>query len=98
MKERFAKLIDVKSIMTLALTIVFCALALMGAIGATEFLSIFTMIVGFYFGTQSQKAAAVTGLPVEQISTLPPDQPTTAGTTPESTMSTLYPPDSEQSP
>ena len=98
MKERFAKLIDVKSIMTLALTIVFCALALMGAIGATEFLSIFTMIVGFYFGTQSQKAAAVTGLAVEQISTLPPVPAVTAGTTPESTMSTLYPPDLEQSP
>lgn len=93
MKERFAKLIDVKSLMTLALTIVFCALALMGAIGATEFLSIFTMIVGFYFGTQSQKAAAVTGLPVEQVSTLPPVSAPTAGATPESTMSTLYPPD-----
>lgn len=93
MKERFAKLIDVKSIMTLALTIVFCALALMGAIGATEFLSIFTMIVGFYFGTQSQKSTPAAAAPTEPVATLPPVSAPTAGTTPESTMSTLYPPD-----
>jgi hypothetical protein len=57
MKEKLAKLIDVKSIMTLVLTIVFCVLALTGVVTGGEFLSIFTMIVGFYFGTQAQKAA-----------------------------------------
>ncbi len=93
MKERFAKLIDVKSLMTLALTIVFCALALMGTIGASEFLSIFTMIVGFYFGTQAQKAKPTIATPIEPVATLPPVSAPTAGTTPESTMSTLYPPD-----
>ena len=48
MKEKLAKLIDVKSIMTLALT---------GVITGSEFLTIFTVIVGFYFGTQAQKKA-----------------------------------------
>lgn len=55
MKERIAKLIDVKSIMTLLLTIVFCVMACTGVISGAEFMSVFVMIVGFYFGTQSQK-------------------------------------------
>lgn len=56
MKEKFAKLIDVKSIMTLALTGGFIGLTCTGEITGEQFLTIFTMIVGFYFGTQSQKA------------------------------------------
>ena len=52
--ERFAKLIDVKSIVTLALTGVFCALSTAGAV-PQEFLAIYTMIIGFYFGTQVTK-------------------------------------------
>lgn len=60
MKEKLAKLIDVKSIMTLLLTVVFCVLALTGVIAADQFLTIFTVIVGFYFGTQSQKQATAT--------------------------------------
>lgn len=55
--KRAAKLIDVKSIMTLLLTIVFCVMALCGVVTGQEFLTIFTVIVGFYFGTQSQKKA-----------------------------------------
>lgn len=52
--ERFAKLIDVKSIVTLSLTGVFCALSAKGAV-PQEFLAIYTMIIGFYFGTQVTK-------------------------------------------
>ena len=55
MKAKFAKLIDVKSIMTLVLTMGFLVLTCMGEISGREYLTIFTMIVGFYFGTQSQK-------------------------------------------
>lgn len=55
MKEKIAKLIDVKSIMTLALTGGFISLTCAGEITGEQFLTIFTMIVGFYFGTQSQK-------------------------------------------
>ena len=53
--KKMTKLIDVKSIMTLLLTIVFCVMALCGVITGQEFLTIFVVIVGFYFGTQSQK-------------------------------------------
>ena len=55
MKEKFAKLIDVKSLMTLALTGGLIGLTCTGEISGEQFLTIFTMIVGFYFGTQSQK-------------------------------------------
>ena len=52
MIEKFAKLIDVKSIVTLILTVVFAVLALRGDISGTEFLTIFTTVIAFYFGTQ----------------------------------------------
>ncbi|XBX05047.1 hypothetical protein QMP26_32105 [Enterocloster clostridioformis] len=56
MREKFAKLIDVKSLMTLALTGGFIGLTCTGEITGEQFLTIFTMIVGFYFGTQSEKS------------------------------------------
>ena len=52
---RLAKLIDVKSIMTLSLTVGFLILVASGMIDGREFMAIYTMIVGFYFGTQSVK-------------------------------------------
>jgi hypothetical protein len=58
MKEKLAKLVDVKSIMTLLLTVVFCVLSLKGIITGSEFQTIFTVVVGFYFGTQYQKHTA----------------------------------------
>ena len=56
MKETLAKLIDVKSIMTLALTAGFVGLTCTGEISGQEYLTIFTMIVGFYFGVQTEKS------------------------------------------
>jgi len=56
MKEKLAKLIDVKSLVTLFLTIGFLALAGLNRITGEQFLSIFTVIIAFYFGTQSQKS------------------------------------------
>ena len=55
MRERLAKLIDVKSLMTLALTAGFIGLTCTGEVSGQEYLSIFTMIIGFYFGTQAEK-------------------------------------------
>ena len=52
LKKRFANLLTVKSIVTVALTIIFSVLALRGTISGTEFLTIFTVVIGFYFGTQ----------------------------------------------
>lgn len=55
MKEKLAKLINVKSIITLALTVVFSVLAVKGTINAEQFLGIFTVVIAFYFGTQTDK-------------------------------------------
>ena len=55
MKSKLAKLVDVKSLMTLSLTAGFVGLTCAGEISGSEYLTIFTMIVGFYFGTQAQK-------------------------------------------
>ena len=57
MKERLNKLLTVKSIVTIALTIVFCILAVRGTLTPQEFLTIFTTVIAFYFGTQSAKEA-----------------------------------------
>ena len=53
--DRLTKLIDVKSIMTLTLTIAFVAMVVQGVIDGDKFMAIYTMIVGFYFGVQSTK-------------------------------------------
>lgn len=52
--KRLAALMSVKSLVTLVLTGVFAYLAIVGKIGQ-EFMLIYTTIVSFYFGTQSQK-------------------------------------------
>lgn len=57
MKERLAKLIDVKSLVTFLLTATFSVLALRGDVTGQEFLPVFTVVIGFYFGTQAQKRA-----------------------------------------
>lgn len=53
--KQIAKLIDVKSIITLVLTVVFAILSVRGVISSSEFLSVFTLIIGFYFGVQHAK-------------------------------------------
>ena len=57
MKEKLAKLINVKSIVTLILTCVFAYLSIIGQITAQDFIKIILIIYGFYFGTQSAKKA-----------------------------------------
>lgn len=53
--NRLAKLLNVKSIVTLILTAVFAALSLKGTISGEQFLMIFTTVIAFYFGTQHEK-------------------------------------------
>lgn len=50
--KMIANLLKVKSIVTVTLTAVFSVLALREAISGSEFLTIFTVVIGFYFGTQ----------------------------------------------
>ena len=60
MNTRLAKLLSVKSITTISLTIVFCALALRGTVTADQFLTIFVVVIGFYFGTQAKTENSTT--------------------------------------
>jgi len=55
MKERLTKLLTVKSIVTLILTIVFAYLCIIGTISGQDFLTVFTVVIAFYFGTQAEK-------------------------------------------
>lgn len=55
MMDRIKKLLTVKSIVTIVLTVVFAVLSIGGRINSNEFLVIFTTVIGFYFGTQKNK-------------------------------------------
>ncbi len=55
MKTRIDKLLSIKSLVTLAMTLVFCVLALKGALSGQDFLTVFTTVIAFYFGTQTAK-------------------------------------------
>lgn len=55
MLKKLAKLIDVKSIITIALTILFIVLSLRGVLDGDQVLMIYTTIIAFYFGTQAEK-------------------------------------------
>lgn len=52
--KRLANLVSVKSIVTIVLTGVFAYMAVVGAI-SQDFMTIYAVIIAFYFGTQSQK-------------------------------------------
>ncbi len=54
-KKRAANLLTVKSIVTVTLTAVFAYLAVTGHVTTDQFLTIFTVVIGFYFGTQRAK-------------------------------------------
>ena len=58
MKEKLKKLIDVKSLVTLVLTVVFSVLALKGQVTAEQFQTVFTTVIAFYFGVQYQKSSS----------------------------------------
>lgn len=53
-KKRLGNLLSVKSLVTLVLTGVFAYMAVVGEI-SQDFMTIYAVIIAFYFGTQSQK-------------------------------------------
>lgn len=55
MKEKLAKLINVKSIVTILLAVIFSFGFIRGDITGEQFLMIFTTVIAFYFGTQTKK-------------------------------------------
>ncbi|MEG0486285.1 MAG: hypothetical protein RR576_12665 [Oscillospiraceae bacterium] len=53
--KNLAALIKVKTMVTFAVVLVFVILALSGKLSPEVVMSIVTMVVAFYFGTQSEK-------------------------------------------
>ena len=52
--KRLGNLLRVKSLGTLTLTVVFAVMALRGTI-SQDFMTVYAVVIAFYFGTQSQK-------------------------------------------
>ena len=59
LKTQLENLLKVKSIVTLILTAVFAYLSIIREIDTQNFMAVFLMIMGFYFGTQLEKKAKV---------------------------------------
>lgn len=58
MKEiinKAVKLLTVKSLVTLTLTVIFAVLAVSGTV-SQDFMTIYAVIISFYFGTQHEKS------------------------------------------
>jgi uncharacterized membrane protein YbaN (DUF454 family) len=59
MKERLNKLLSVKSIVTIMLCLVFCYLSVIGVIMPDQFMTVFTVVIAFYFGTQAERSKTI---------------------------------------
>ncbi len=59
MREKLMRLIDVKSIVTITLTIAFVVLSCCGTISPEQFQTVFTTVISFYFGTQYRKGEEI---------------------------------------
>ena len=59
MRERCERLLCVKSIVTLSLTAIFCVLALRERVDASQFLTTFSIVISFYFGTQHERGTRI---------------------------------------
>lgn len=53
--KKISKLLDVKSLVTLTLTIIFGVLAIRRDISAEQYLTVYTVVISFYFGVQYEK-------------------------------------------
>lgn len=60
-RKRIANLLTVKSIVTVVLTLVFEYLAVAGQVTTEQFLTVFTVVIAFYFGTQAERKAVSDG-------------------------------------
>ena len=48
--EKLCKLLEVKKLIALSMTVVFCILSIMGTIQPEQFVTIFLIIISFYYG------------------------------------------------
>ena len=53
--QRLSNLLCVKIIVTIILTVVFAYLSIIGKLSEQDFLTVFSVVIAFYFGTQSQR-------------------------------------------
>ena len=60
MKKRLYNLLTVKSILTLILTGVFAYVSVTGHVDSRTFITIFSVVTAFYFGTQHEKKGGET--------------------------------------
>jgi len=65
--KRVANLLCVKSIVTCVLTGVFAYMTVTGHVSSDQFLTVFTVVIAFYFGVQAEKKAAQAVVQASQI-------------------------------
>lgn len=53
--KRLTNLLCIKSLVTIAITGVFCYLSVKKVIPTELFMTVFTVVISFYFGTQAKK-------------------------------------------
>lgn len=98
-KKNAANLLKVKTIVTLMLTLVFCVLALLGTISTGDFMTVFSVVIAFYFATQMEKLEAskadtYTG-PQSSGETVQQTTEHIVNSVDEAQMQATHPPDSE---
>lgn len=55
LNKRLSNLLTVKSIVTIVLTLVFAWLSVCGRVSTDQYLTVFTVVIAFYFGTQAER-------------------------------------------
>ena len=84
--SHIVNLIKIDSIMTLTLTAVFSILALNGTISPEVFMSVYTVIVGFYFGKKKGENKAEVEIKEKDTSTIKEETSTIPTETSTSTV------------
>lgn len=64
--QRLSRLLCVKSIVALVMSVVFSLLALRGDIQPQEFMTVFTVIIAFYFGTTPNEGRSADSLQIHE--------------------------------
>ena len=72
--KRLSNLLCVKSIVTLILSVAFAYLAIVGKVSSQDFLTVFSVVIAFYFGTQSQRLNDKLGTGESKKSSLPEEK------------------------
>jgi hypothetical protein len=55
--DKLKALIEVKKLIAITLTLVFCFLAVIGKIEPKDYLTVFLMVISFYYGQSSTRQA-----------------------------------------